>query len=275
LENLVRRAIGIDDLAVEVKGISPWQSAVRLAEHYQKGRVFLAGDAAHSMPPWGGFGANSAIQDAHNLAWKLALVLRGCADPALLDTYEEERAPVGRALGELSGSMNGDRGLMAIPRGWGRLGSPWIMRKIFPYLTMGYGYSSSAVVAEGVERPGPGTTALDGRPGTRAPHLYIEHQVRRISTLNLFGRCFVLLAGCNADGWCEAASEAAARLELPIDIVRIRQHRALGFHATGALLVRPDGIVAWRAKQAGPREQLTEAFLQILGRRPQALVSAA
>src|SRR5262249_17007451 len=90
LVELVRRAIGIDNREGEPKGVRPWQSAVRLAERYRQGRVFLAGDAAHSMPPWGGFGANSAIQDAHNLAWKLALVLRGQAAPVLLDTYEAE-----------------------------------------------------------------------------------------------------------------------------------------------------------------------------------------
>jgi putative polyketide hydroxylase len=76
---LIRQAVGIPDLAVEIKGALPWQSAVRVADTYRRGRVFLAGDAAHVMPPWGGFGANTGIQDAHNLAWKLAEVLAGRA----------------------------------------------------------------------------------------------------------------------------------------------------------------------------------------------------
>ncbi len=72
-----------------------WNAEANWAEHYQRGRVFIAGDAAHAMPPNGGFGGNTGIQDAHNLAWKLAMVIRGDAGPELLDTYDAERRPVG------------------------------------------------------------------------------------------------------------------------------------------------------------------------------------
>ncbi|MCW5672914.1 MAG: FAD-dependent monooxygenase, partial [Hydrogenophaga sp.] len=109
-EALIREAVGIADLHVTILGVSPWQSAVRIAERYRQGRAFLAGDAAHSMSPWGGLGANTAIQDAHNLAWKLGLVLAGTAHESLLDTYEAERLPVGRAAGDIAGRLNGDRG---------------------------------------------------------------------------------------------------------------------------------------------------------------------
>ena len=84
------------DLPVKVLGVSPWEASAIVADRYRDGRVFLAGDAAHEMPPTGGFGLNTGVQDVHNLAWKLAAVLRGKADASLLDTYHDERQPLGR-----------------------------------------------------------------------------------------------------------------------------------------------------------------------------------
>jgi putative polyketide hydroxylase len=271
---LIRKGIGLPDLAVEVKGVSPWQSTVRLADTFRRGRIFLAGDAAHIMPPWGGFGANTAMQDAHNLAWKLAAVLAGRAGPALLDTYEAERRPVAAAVSAIAGSMNDEHGLMAT-RGGLRL--IWTMRKVFPYLLVGYGYTSTAIVAEPGASPGPGTTELRGRPGTRAPHVWLERDGTRLSTLDLFGRHVVLLAGREATAWIDAARRVAASLAIAIDTLRIdtdvrdvdrRWHAACGVGATGALLVRPDGFVAWRAKgrSVAPEEALRRALTQVLAR---------
>ena len=259
---LVRAAVGIADLPVEILGISPWQSAVRIAERFRDGRVFLVGDAAHAIPPWGGFGANSAIQDAHNLAWKLALVLAGTADESLLATYEAERAPLARELGAIAGSLNGERGLMTVPAGLGALRVMWRMRRALPYLAVGYGYHSAAIAACGERAAGPRSKALDGRPGTRAPHVWIERDGQRRSTLDLLGRGFVLLAGRDAGPWCEAA----ARLPVPIRCERIAAHAGLGIRRDGALLVRPDGFVAWRAKRAGDGASLVRAMHGILGR---------
>ena len=90
---LVHAALGTKDLPVTIEDVMPWQSVADVAERFQDGRVFLAGDAAHVMPPYGGFGGNTGIADAHNLAWKLALVVRGKAGPELLSTYEPERRP--------------------------------------------------------------------------------------------------------------------------------------------------------------------------------------
>src|SRR5215813_5928513 len=92
---VVRAAVGVPDLDVRILGIDPWVAAADVAERYRAGRIFLAGDAAHHMPPTGGFGLNTGVQDAHNLAWKLAAVLNGWAGPGLLDTYEAERRPYG------------------------------------------------------------------------------------------------------------------------------------------------------------------------------------
>jgi len=100
--DLARRAVGIPDLSVEVINTAFWTLTAQVAESFQTGRVFLAGDAAHRFPPTGGFGANTGIQDAHNLAWKLAAVLSGWANPALLETYHEERRPIAEANTDFS-----------------------------------------------------------------------------------------------------------------------------------------------------------------------------
>ena len=96
LIELVRIGAGLPELPVSIDGLARWRATADVARRYGVGRIFLAGDAAHLMPPNGGFGGNTGIHDAHNLAWKLAAVLGGHADPALLETYDAERRPVGR-----------------------------------------------------------------------------------------------------------------------------------------------------------------------------------
>ena len=90
---LVHAALGTKDVTVTIEDVMQWQSTADVAERFQDGRVFLAGDAAHVMPPYGGFGGNTGIADAHNLAWKLGLVVQGKAGAGLLTTYEPERRP--------------------------------------------------------------------------------------------------------------------------------------------------------------------------------------
>jgi putative polyketide hydroxylase len=95
---LIRQAVGIPELAVSVLGVSVWEASAIVADRYRDGSVFLAGDAAHEMPPTGGFGLNTGVQDVHNLAWKIAAVLRGQADDALLDSYHAERQPLAETI---------------------------------------------------------------------------------------------------------------------------------------------------------------------------------
>jgi 2-polyprenyl-6-methoxyphenol hydroxylase-like FAD-dependent oxidoreductase len=272
---LVRHAVGLPDLEVEIKGMSPWQSAVRIAEKYRVGRIFLAGDAAHAMPPWGGFGANTGIQDAHNLAWKLAAVLEGRADGRLLATYEAERLPVAWAVGNIAGSMNDERGLIKVKPA---LGAIWRMFKVLPYLTMGYGYASLAVALDRGPRPGPGTTELRGRPGTRAPHVWLERGGEKVSTLDLFGTSFTLLAGPDGGAWCEAAREAERVLSLEVRPFRVgvdltgeraKFLSSYGLRSSGAALVRPDGIVAWRSRgrSSAARDELVKVLRTIVPQR--------
>lgn len=108
---LVREAVGIPDLEVHLVGAQPWEEASAIADAYRRGRVMLAGDAAHQMTPFLGLGAATGIQDAHNLAWKLALVLRGIADASLLDSYETERRPVARQAVIASSNAGDGKGL--------------------------------------------------------------------------------------------------------------------------------------------------------------------
>lgn len=271
---LIRSGVGLANLEVELKAVSPWQSAVRIAERFQHGRVFLAGDAAHIMPPWGGFGANTAIQDAHNLAWKLAAVLAGTAGQHLLATYDDERRPVAQAVAQIAGAMNGQHGLIVHGS---TLRMLWTMRRAFPYFTVGYGYSSTAIAIENGTTPGPGTTELRGLPGTRAPHLWLEHDGAPLSTLDLFGRRFVLMAGKEGRAWIDAARTIAERLAVPLDAVRIGAdlnetdrswHRAFGVRRDGAVLIRPDGMVAWRTRNRGdaPERTLTDVLARLLTR---------
>ena len=218
------------------------------------------------MPPWGGFGANSGIQDAHNLAWKLAAVLARRAGAELLSTYQAERLPVARDCAAIAGSMNDDRGLMRMDS---MLSMMWRMRKVFPYMTVGYGYASSAIVLEPGPRPAPGTTELRGRPGTRAPHVFIEQAGRRSSTLDRFGQDFVLVA--SAPIWTQAARRVSQRTGVPIELLSVepRVRAAYGLKATGASLIRPDGFVAWRAPRApvDPERSLESALRDILSLR--------
>lgn len=100
--DILRKAAGLPNLEVDVRTVKTWNMSAQVAERFQDGRIFLAGDAAHRFPPAGAFGMNTGIQDAHNLAWKLAAVLNNTASPMLLDSYQAERKPVAQANTDLS-----------------------------------------------------------------------------------------------------------------------------------------------------------------------------
>lgn len=110
---MLRLALGIPEIDLDVKNILPWEPSVQIAEQLQHGRIFLAGDTAHQMPPWAGQGANSGITDVHNLSWKLAAVMKGGMRQALLQTYDVERIRVGRAAAEVSASAANETGIIA------------------------------------------------------------------------------------------------------------------------------------------------------------------
>jgi putative polyketide hydroxylase len=266
---LVRAAAGLPEVAVALRPQIPgtdikvlgFPIAAHIADRYRAGRVFLVGDAAHTWPPTGGLGANTGIQDAHNLAWKLAAVLKGTAGAGLLDTYDQERRPTGRitmshAMARFATRMAPGQGPKVVDDG---------------AVSLGYQYRSSAVPGATDRDPGPlPPVALAGQPGSRAPHLQVTLDHRPISTLDLYGRGFVLLAGVDGAGWMAAA----ASLQMPVDAYRLGVElkpaegaAAHGIGTQGALLVRPDGFVAWRSigPSPDPTTELRGVLRAVLG----------
>jgi len=258
---LVRIAAGVPNLQVEVLGIVPWTASAIVAEQYCHGRIFLAGDAAHEMPPTGGFGLNTGVQDVHNLAWKLAAVLKGVAGPSLLGTYHDERAPAGQvitdqilnnsiSMGRLAEHEHNAGTIVARPEYLNEQG-----------MIFGTCYSSPAVVSDGTAMAVVANPVTDyvpsARPGGRAPHVWLKHDGARISTLDFLGNGFVLLAGARGQAWNETARRVAAEMNLPITTIGIRDGEAedvdgqwagiYGIDEAGAVLVRPDGYVGWRS----------------------------
>ncbi len=275
----IRRAVGAPDLDVEITGKAPWHAAERVAERYSDGRVFLAGDSAHEMSPTGAFGSNTGIQDAHNLAWKLAAVLNGWAGPGLLTTYGTERLPVARSTSERASARSAEHshpGYAPAPgAGGGRQGGVLTV-------AMGYGYPDGAVLGTDPDRPVvPERMALNADPGTRAPHLWVTRAGERVSTLDLYERSLVLLCAENTP-WRDAATKIAADMSVPLDAYAIGSGPCAdlvpeegadwaGTHGTdgdGALLVRPDGFVAWRSQGAvrDPETTLREVLTEVLRR---------
>ncbi|MFE0173491.1 FAD-dependent monooxygenase [Streptomyces sp. NPDC059002] len=291
--SLVRAAIGRDDARADLYSTSPWEIAMLVAERFQEGRVFLVGDSAHVMPPTGGFGGNSAIQDAHNLAWKLAAVLTEAAGPGLLDTYGPERRAVSEltvaaTASRLPASWVGDKADGG-PHGLPATGGPTPAGGMPPAtdhntVSLGYRYRSAAVLldeddGDPVEDPRKPT----GRPGTRAAHVVLEDRnAARISTLDLWQDSCVLLVGEQGEQWITAAREAAADLGIALPAHRVgppggdadladpsgRWAQAYGVSGRGATLIRPDGFVAWRNPTLPdhPRTVLTDALRRLYDR---------
>jgi putative polyketide hydroxylase len=259
---LVRAATGVPDLAVQIRSVLPWESAGSTATRWSSDRVFLVGDAAHVMPPSGAFGANTGVQDAHNLSWKLAMVLRGQADPALLDTYEQERRPVAEHTVEQAVLRAQDR-----PRLAGAAAPP-PDPAIRPDATVifGYRYASTAVV-DGQTANGVWVDRLDGAPGTRAPHVPMpDNNGGSGSILDLYGRDFVLVTGLGGADWRRAAYVAGRHTGVPV-VVHIGHTNAYGLSRSGATLVRPDGFVTWRAWRMprDPAQALIAVLTRVLG----------
>src|SRR5579862_8934279 len=166
---MLRAGLGTDEVPVTIENVMQWDASADTAERFRHGRIFLAGDAAHVMPPSGGFGGNTGVQDAHNLAWKLAAVLRGEAGEPLLDSYDAERRP----LGELTVRQAYTRYATRVVPERGSDGVDPFVPDI--QLEIGTVVRSSAVIADG---PDDGRLHLDpaevrGRPGTRAPHVVL------------------------------------------------------------------------------------------------------
>ena len=257
---LVQAAAG-HEVRADLVDARSWTVAAQVADSFQKGRAFLIGDCAHLMPPTGAFGGNTGIHDAQNLAWKLALVLRGAAPPRLVDSYDAERRPVVERTLEQA---------LARLQKWfkdpaGRL--PPAVEIVDDYdVVFGQRYDAGAVIPEG---PAPDRAfepfdELSGRPGTRMPHMALDDAGS--STLDLPGDQPLLITGDS--GWT-AAARSLADTGAPLEVAspsRTWQAR-LDVARDGAVLVRPDGFVAWRARdgQSASRVNLSRILNTVLG----------
>ena len=301
---IVRRALGATTIPFTIRTLSPWTMTAQVAERYRAGRVFLLGDAAHRFPPTGGLGLNTGVQDAHNLAWKLAAVEGGWAPAALCDTYECERRPVAQANAEASvrnamriievyqalGTFGVDpdaareayAAALADPAGRDRVRAA-IANQAEHFdmlgLQLGFTYAGGALVPEDDDRPDTSDPVREfvpsARAGARVPHAWILHRETTRSSLDLLApdRC-TLITAAGGGAWIEAAARIT---DVPLRGLMIgrdltdpegRWTALLGIEPDGAVLLRPDQHVAWRAPRADrdPGAALRRAVDVTLGR---------
>jgi len=270
---LVRAGLGVPDIDVQIDDVMRWQASAEVADQFRAGRVLFVGDSAHVMPPYGGYGGNTGIHDAHNLAWKLATVLGGTAGEGLLDSYEQERRPVARFTVEQAYTRYVLRAAPSrVPLGH----EPQVPDDV---IDLGYHYISSAVVPEPGEHTYGSPRESLGLPGTRAPHVELERGGAQLSTLDLVGRSFALLTGSDGDAWRAPAERAAREFGISLEVHHIGAPdgpsdpagvfaERYGIAPSGASLLRPDGFVAWRAVDDTSAESgaLAEALQGILAR---------
>lgn len=284
----IRAAAGVDDLAIEVLSLGLWKLNSTVVERLVQGRVLMCGDAAHQFPPTGGLGVNTGLQGMHNAMWKLAYYVRGAAGWPLCETYDTERRGVAQRI--TSQSLQNSMNVLSIftaaaAGGENQLGTDAVLaasRRYGNHLGVEFGaaYDSSAVVADGTRPPDVDDDYSDyvqsATPGCRAPHVWLGRSDAELSTLDLFGPAFTLLTAAQGAAWRTVAAEVARALGIAIDGYTIGGTgladrgtfaRAYGLESDGAVLVRPDGHVAWRSAR-GPASGsvLTAALTQILGR---------
>jgi 2,4-dichlorophenol 6-monooxygenase len=298
---LVREALADPDLDFAVETISSWTMTAQVAERYREGRIFLAGDAAHRFPPTGGLGLNSGVQDAHNLAWKLAAVLEGWAPETLLDSYESERRPVAQANADQS--LRNALRLFEVPLALGvrdfsdasrarmaeTLADAARLARVeeaiagqaehfdMPGLQLGFCYGEGALVRDPADPPaGPGdprTFTPSAVPGSRLPHAWVREGGARASLLDWVpADRFLLLAGPEGGRWTRAVDALdgprVRALRLTPDVLPglERWLETAGIGRSGAVLVRPDQHVAWRARDAvaEPARALSVALRAVL-----------
>lgn len=261
MEAAVRRCLGSDAIPFKITTVTPWRRRQIVSTRMRKGRVFLAGDAVHAMSPTGGFGMSTGAGDSVDLGWKLEAVLRGWGGPNLLESYEVERHPVAlRNTAAAAGNfkpwktkLDYSRVLDDTPRGERdrqQIGAALLQAFKGEWetwgTTMGYCYDPSPIcVPDGTPMPADNPMVYEqmARPGSRAPHAWLADGR---STIDLFGRGFVLLQFGPAGAEAKRLVAAADKSGVPLRIVPVGEQRVAALYGRRFVLVRPDGHVAWR-----------------------------
>lgn len=311
----IRLFVGEPDFECEITSVSPWYVNQAYATSYGAGRIFCGGDAVHRHPPSSGLGSNTCMQDAFNLAWKLAFVVKGFADLSLLDSYSAERAPVGRQIVERANQSRVDYAPLracfsatgvtqSIEETLAKVRAPTAegaavraeLRQALALkndefnaqgLESNQRYQSEAVLADDAAEEtwqADPTLYLQAttRPGAKLPHAWlVGPDGLRVSTLDVTGHGqFTLLTGLSGQTWRGAVERLGApflRLviigEGAVEDPYCHWPEVSEAEEAGAVLVRPDGYVAWRHRaavwQAGEAETLLrEALTRILGKAP-------
>jgi hypothetical protein len=236
---------------------------------------------------------NTGVQDVHNVAWKIAAVLQDWAGPGLLDSYDVERRPVARINADRSlenSRMVGRINRSAMEGGAQSAQAVAASRRYgnFTGMDLGFHYDRGALIDDGTPPPAPDDPVIDylptARPGHRAPHARLEREGREISTLDLFDGLFTLLAGSGGSDWRDTASRVAQSHGVPLHAFTVGSGAGAtssdlheldrvwpelyGIGTRGAVLVRPDGHVAWRTTtgHADPRAEIDSVLRRILSR---------
>ena len=287
----IRTLVGDPALPCDIVSVAPWYVNRAYAEHYSVGRIFCGGDAVHRHPPSNGLGSNTSIQDGFNLAWKLAMVVKGHAELGLLDSYSDERAPIGKQVVQRANQSRVDyaplRACFAtegetdpVAAGLRKIQAPTaqgaqvrvalrnaLALKNYEFnahgVEMNQRYSSAAVIPEIDTTPETWTRDRDlycqptTRPGAKLPHVWlVGRDGRRTSTLDLVGKGrFSLMTGLSGEAWRVAVDTVKCPF-LRLVVVGSEHARdpycnwleASEIEEAGALLIRPDGYVAWRVR---------------------------
>lgn len=255
--NVAHSLIGDDTIPIKIKSVSTWTVNHMHALSYSNGRVFCMGDAVHRHPPSNGLGSNTSIQDAFNLAWKMALVVKGKAAPRLLDTYNAERAPIGKQIVDRANKSIGEFGPIFDALGLLSTSDPEVMKanmearkeptpeaqerrrslreaiayKVYEFdahgVEMNQRYKSDAVITDGEAEP-PFTEDAElyyqatSYPGARMPHVWLEKDRQQLSSLDLVGRGrFTLLTSIGGESWANAAKAVSEKTGVEIAVVTV------------------------------------------------------
>lgn len=316
-KKVLHQLIGDDQIPIKIDSTSTWTVNSMYAVKNTKDRIFCMGDAVHRHTPMNGLGSNTSIQDAFNLAWKLAMVIKGEAGPSLLETYNDERIPVGEQIVKRATKSLGDLLPIMDALGLTSTNKPEEMiqniakRKentaeadaqreklrqavdATQYIYNCHGvemnmrYESSAVIPDGspeeiFERDRELYHQASSRPGAMVPHVWlVDQDQQKISTVDICGKGkFTLITGMGGeDIWNSSLAEIEKNLGITVNLKVIgpgQQYediygdfaRVRDISETGALLVRPDNIVAWRAQEASDKSgvDLVSAMQSIVGK---------